>query len=230
VTDTSRDPNSRDPKSFQLTPELHRYLVDHCEPLDEVQRSLIDTTADLGPIARMQVAPEQGHLLTLLTAALEVRNAVEIGTFTGYSSLCIARGLPDGGTLLCCDVSDDWTSIARAAWERAGVAERIELRLGPALATLEALPNEPRFELAFIDADKTSYLAYFDALVPRMRTNGIILVDNVLWGGSVIDATATDADTEAIRAFNDHVAADPRVETVMLPIADGLTLLRKRAT
>lgn len=216
------------PKSFLLTSEIHSYLVAHGTPPDDVQRALIEETAALGPIAEMQIAPEQGAFLTVLTRLVGARDAVEVGTFTGYSSLCIARGLHDGGRLLCCDVSEEWTAIARRAWERAGVADRIELRLGPALETLRALPDEPRFDLGFIDADKTNYAAYYEEVLRRLRSNGVILVDNVLWGGAVIDPQRDDADTNAIRAFNDMVAADDRVDAVMLPVADGLTLLRRR--
>lgn len=216
------------PKSFLLTPEIHSYLVAHGTPPDDVQRALIEETAALGPIAEMQIAPEQGAFLTVLTRLAGARRAVEVGTFTGYSSLCIARGLPDGGRLLCCDVSEEWTAIARRAWERAGVADRIELRLGPALETLRALPDEQVFDLAFIDADKVNYAGYYEEVLRRLRPNGVILVDNVLWSGAVIDPQRDDADTNAIRAFNDMVAADDRVDTVMLPVADGLTLLRRR--
>jgi caffeoyl-CoA O-methyltransferase len=176
----------------------------------------------------MQVAPEQGAFLTILTQALGVRDAVEVGTFTGYSALCIARGLGDGGRLLCCDVSEEWTAVGRPYWEKAGIADRIDLRIAPAVDTLNALRNEPQFDLAFIDADKPNYGNYFDALVPRMRANGVLLIDNVLWGGNVINPDANDDNTVAIKAFNDKAAADPRVETVMLPISDGLTMCRKR--
>src|SRR5262245_61199751 len=177
----------RTPKSFLLSVELGDYLVAHGTPPDAVQEGLIEATAALGPVAGMQVAPEQGAFLTILTQALGVQSAVEVGTFTGYSALCIARGLGEGGRLLCCDVSDEWTAIGRPYWEKAGVADRIDLRIAPALATLNALPNEPQFDLAFIDADKPNYGNYFDALLPRMRANGVILVDNVLWSGNVIN-------------------------------------------
>jgi caffeoyl-CoA O-methyltransferase len=216
------------PKSFSLSRPVHDYLVAHSEPLDDVQHWLIEETEKLGPIARMQIAPEQGAFLTMLAQLLDARSIVEVGTFTGYSSLCLARGLAPGGRLLCCDVSDEWTSVAREAWTRAGVDDRIELRLAPAIETLRTLPEEPSIDLCFIDADKGGYLDYFEALVPRMRANGVLAVDNVLWSGRVADPEATDDDTEAIRRFNVHAAADPRVDTVMLPIADGLTLLRKR--
>ena len=155
-----------------------------------------------------------------------MRRAVEIGTFTGYSALCIARALPADGTLLCCDVSEEWTSVGRRYWERAGVAGAITLALGPALETLRALPADATFDLAFIDADKPSYLAYYEELVPRVAPGGLILVDNTLWSGRVVDPDAHDPDTDAIRAFNAHVAADPRTDTVLLPVGDGLTLCR----
>jgi caffeoyl-CoA O-methyltransferase len=216
------------PKSFLLTAELGDYLVAHGTPPDDVQRALITETAELGAVAGMQVAPEQGAFLTILTRALGVQRAIEIGTFTGYSALCIARGLPADGRLTCCDVSEEWTAIAQRAWKQAGVDDRIELRIAPALDTLGALAAEDRFDLAFIDADKPNYGNYFDALVPHMRSNGVILVDNVLWSGNVVNADATDNNTKAIRAFNDKLAADPRVEAVMLPISDGLTLARVR--
>jgi caffeoyl-CoA O-methyltransferase len=217
-----------EPKSFLLSEPLARYLVEHGTPPDDIQRALIEETAGLGPIAMMQIAPEQGAFLTMLTRLLHVHRAVEVGTFTGYSSLCIARGLAPGGRLLCCDVSDEWTSIGRRYWERAGVADRIDLRIAPAVETLRALPTDEPIDLAFIDADKPNYPVYFDEVVTRLRPNGVVLVDNVLWSGNVVNADATDENTDAIRAFNDMVAGDSRVDTVMLPIADGLTLCRKR--
>jgi caffeoyl-CoA O-methyltransferase len=215
-------------KSLGLSPALHAYLVAHGTPPDEVQRELIAETAKLGPIAMMQVAPEQGAFLTLIARLIGAREAVEVGTFTGYSSLPIARGLAPGGRLLCCDVSAEWTRIARRAWERAGVSDRIELRIAPAADTLRALPEETGFDLAFIDADKPSYGVYYEEILKRTRPGGLILVDNVLWSGAVIDDAVQDENTRAIRAFNDRVAADPRVDCVMMPISDGLTLLRKR--
>jgi caffeoyl-CoA O-methyltransferase len=217
------------PKSFNLSPEIHEYLVAHGTPPDDVQRWLInETKTRVGDMALMQIAPEQGAFMTVLTRLLDVHHAVEVGTFTGYSGLCIARGLAPGGRLLCCDVSEEWTGLAREAWDRDGVADRIELRIAPALETLRALPRDEPIDLAFIDADKPNYANYYEELLPRLRTNGVILVDNTLWGGGVIDASRTDENTKAIQAFNDTVAADDRVETVLLPISDGLTLLRKR--
>ncbi len=216
------------PKFVPMSAELHAYLVSHGSPPDEIQRALIDETHALGSISIMQISPEQGAFMTLLARILGARRAIEIGTFTGYSALCLARGLPEDGELVCCDVSEKWTNIGRPYWERAGVAHKIDLRIAPASATLADLPRKPSFDLAFIDADKSGYVDYFEALLPRMRTGGIILVDNVLWMGAVIAPENDEEDTVAIRRFNDFVAADPRVDCVMLPIADGLTLLRKR--
>jgi caffeoyl-CoA O-methyltransferase len=216
------------PKSFHLTPEIHQYLVAHGTPPDDVQQALIERTSELGGISMMQIAPEQGAFMTILTRLLGVQHAVEVGTFTGYSALCIARGLADGGKLVCCDVSDEWTAIAREYWDRAGVADRIDLRIAPALETIAALPEDEHLDLVFIDADKENYANYYDALLPRLRVNGMILVDNTLWSGAVIDKSRDDSSTLAIRAFNDMVAADDRVDTVQLAISDGVTLLRKR--
>jgi caffeoyl-CoA O-methyltransferase len=216
------------PKSFFLSAEAHEYLVAHGTPPDEIQQALIEETAKLGGIANMQIAPEQGTFLTMLTRLIGARRAVEVGTFTGYSSLCIARGLPADGHLLCCDVSEEWTAIARAYWARAGVEDRIELKIAPAVETLAALPEDAAIDLAFIDADKPNYPNYYEALLARLRPNGVIAVDNVLWSGAVIDPDANDENTAAIKAFNDFVAADDRVDVVMLPLADGLTLARKR--
>jgi caffeoyl-CoA O-methyltransferase len=179
-------------------------------------------------LALMQISTEQGAFMQLLVGALGAKRAVEVGTFTGYSALCIARGLGEGGRLTCCDVSEEWTAIGREAWKRAGVDGRIELVIAPAIETLQALPADDPIDVAFIDADKPSYAAYFEELVPRVRTNGLILVDNTLWGGAVVDDNAQDEGTTAIRAFNDLVASDDRVETAMLPLGDGVTVLRKR--
>jgi predicted O-methyltransferase YrrM len=215
-------------KFTALTPDLYRYLLAHNPPEDAVLRELAAETAALGPISMMQVAAEQGAFLTWLVRLLGVRFAVEIGTFTGYSAISIARGLPPGGRLLCCDVSEEWTTIARRSWTRAGLADRITLRLAPATATLAALPPDPPIDFAFIDADKPNYRAYYEALLPRLAPRGVIVFDNVLWGGSVVDAAKHDESTTAIRALNDAIVADDRVESVMLPVADGITLVRRR--
>ncbi len=216
------------PKSFHLSPEVHAYLVQHGTPPDEIQRALIEETQKLGGISMMQIAPEQGAFMTLLARTIGARYALEVGTFTGYSALCIARALPDAGRLICCDVSEEWTAIARRYWEKAGVSEKIDLRIAPALDTLRALPQQPQLDFAFIDADKPGYIAYYEEIQKRLRPGGLILVDNVLWLGRVVDSNANDEQTLAIRDFNNHVARDSRVECVMLPVSDGLTLLRKR--
>jgi caffeoyl-CoA O-methyltransferase len=217
-----------DPKSFFLSPEIHAYIVAHGTPPDPVLEELARETEGIGPLARMLVAPEQGALLTLLTKLAGARRAIEVGTFTGYSALCIARGLPADGKLLCCDVSEEWTSVGRRYWEKAGVAGKIELRIAPATETLRALPEREEWDLAFIDADKVNYAAYYAEVLKRLRPGGLIMVDNVLWSGRVVDPAADDEQTEAIRSFNDTVAKDDRVERAMIPIADGLTLIRKR--
>jgi len=207
---------------------MHQYLVDHSMPADAVQRALVEETRALGGVSGMQVGPEQGALLTLLARTVGARRAVEVGTFTGYSALCIARGLAEGGSLLCCDVSEEWTAIARRAWAAAGVADRITLRLAPALETLRSLPAEPHLDLAFLDADKGGYRAYAEELIPRLRSGGLLLVDNVLWSGRVLAPDPDDVDSGHIAAFNDWLAADPRVDCAMLPVADGLTLALRR--
>jgi caffeoyl-CoA O-methyltransferase len=174
----------------------------------------------------MVVAPEEAALLTFLVRLLGARNVVEVGTFTGSSSLCLARGLAPGGSLTTFDISAEWTGLAREFWTRAGVADRIELRLGPAVETLRALPAEPHLDLAFIDADKPGYIAYWEELVPRMRPGALLLVDNTLFSGQVIEEFPGEK-AAAVHAFNEHARKDERVELVMLPIADGLTLARK---
>ena len=211
-----------------LAPEIADYIADRTAPPDDVLVRLQARTAELGRAAGMQIGADQGALLTLLTRLVGARSAVEVGTFTGYSSISIARGLAPGGHLLCCDVSEEFTAIAREAWAEAGLTDVIELRIAPAVETLRALPAEATIDLAFIDADKGNYGAYFDELVPRVRAGGLLLVDNTLWSGRVVDETADDENTLAIRAFNDQVAADERVESYLLPIGDGLTLIRKR--
>lgn len=211
-----------------LTPQLHAYIVDHSAPVDSVLTDLVEETARLFPDHKgMQIGPEQGAFTTLLTRICGAREIVEIGTFTGYSSICFARGLPDDGRLLALDVSDEWTSVARRYWERAGVADKITLRLGPALDSLRELPREPRFDLAFLDADKEGYVDYWEELVPRVRPGGLILADNTLSHGRVVDTTNTSPAVQGIRDFNRRLVEDDRVTQVLLPIGDGLTLARK---
>lgn len=212
-------------KPLPLTPELHAYLVAHGSAPDEIVRELAEETrAALPAQADMQVAPEQAAFLTFLTRLLGVRQAVEVGTFTGLSSLAIARGLAEGGRLTCFDISEEYTGVARRYWTRAGVQDRIQLRIGPARDTLRELPQERYLDFAFIDADKVGYPVYWDELVPRMRPGAVIAVDNTLRGGRVL--APQNADDRAIAAFNDEILADVRVEVVMLPIADGVTLAR----
>jgi len=207
--------------------DLHEYLVAHGSTPDPVVADLIKETWSVLPkSAGMQVSPEQARFLELLARLIGARYAVEVGTFTGLSSIAITRGMGPEGRMLCCDVSEEYTSIARRYWARAGLTDQIELRLAPALDTLRALPAEPHLDLVFIDADKTGYSAYWAELVPRVRPGGVLLVDNTLWSGRVLNPVSDD--DKAIAAFNDEVAADDRVESVLLPIADGLTLARRR--
>ena len=215
-----------DHRSFFLDDDLHDYVIAHTTPADPVRRSLTEATAALGPWAGMQVADDQAALLSTLVAAVRPTLAVEIGTFTGSSSLAIARALPSGARLLCCDVSEEWTAIARHHWEAAGVDDRIDLAIAPALETLQGL-GDAVVDFAFIDADKTGYLAYYEELVPRLSPHGLLAIDNVLWSGRVLDETAQDDDTVALRALNDRIVADNRVEVVMLSVGDGLTLVRR---
>jgi len=215
-------------RSFLVTDAVRDYAVSHgsWQP-DEVISQLHAETAELGDAAGMQIGDDQGQFLTMLARLIGARRAVEVGTFTGYSSLCMARGLADGGNLLCCDVSEEWTRIALRAWERAGLADRIELRLAPALETLRGLPTDADLDLVFIDADKPNYGAYWDELVPRVRPGGLLLADNVLWSGEIVEPAADDQNRTALQLFNNKVAADPRVEVVVLTAFDGLTVARK---
>ena len=210
------------------SPAIGDYLLAHSTPADDVLRELAaETTRAFPDAAGMQISHDEGELLTMLTRLVGATRAVEVGVFTGYSSICIARGLAPSGTLLACDVSDEWTSVARRYWDRAGVADRIDLRIAPAIETLRALPTDETVDFAFIDADKGGYPAYYAELVVRLRSGGLIVLDNVLRGGRVIDPTATGPADLAIRAINDQVVADPRVSVVMLPVRDGVTLIRK---
>ena len=215
------------PKSVFLPPALADYAAAHSTPADPVLDSLAERTRQLGEVAGMQISPDQGALLTMITRMVGAHLAIEVGTFTGYSSICIARGLAPGGRLIACDRSDEWTTVARAAWLDAGVADAIDLRLGPATDTLAALPDDLVVDLAFIDADKAGYIGYYEAIMAWLRPGGVILADNVLWYGRVTDPADTDPDTVAIREFNRHVLADRRVEVVVLPIADGLSVIRR---
>jgi predicted O-methyltransferase YrrM len=204
------------------------YASAHSSRPDGVQLALQDATRKrTGSAAGMQIGDDQAVLMEIIARAMGARRAVEVGTFTGYSALALVRGMGPEGRLLCCDVNEKWTAIAREYWERAGVSDQIELRLGPAMDTLRALPPGEQFDLAFLDADKPGYLAYYQEIVPRLRVGGLLLADNTLQGGDVLDAGASDQSTVAIRAFNDTVAVDARVRQVLLPIGDGVTFLQK---
>jgi caffeoyl-CoA O-methyltransferase len=211
-----------------VNPALDDYLVAHASPADDILRDLVEETHQLVPGTTMQITHDEGELLTMLVRLTGAAFAVEVGVFTGYSSICIARGLNPGGRLLACDVSEEWTSVARRYWERAGLDDRIDRRLAPAAETLRAVPVEETVDFAFIDADKSGYPTYYEELVPRMRPGGLIVLDNVLRGGRVVDPSAQDADDRAIRQINDTITADSRVQSVMLPLRDGVTLARKR--
>jgi len=217
-------------RTLNLTDPLYDYLLSVSLREPAVLRRLREETAR-DEMARMQVAPEQGQFMTWLVGLTGVRQALEIGVFTGYSSLCIALGLPAAGRVIACDVSESWTRVARRYWREAGVDHKIELRLAPAAETLADLlrqGNAGRFDFAFIDADKENYDLYYERCLELIRPGGLIAIDNVLWGGAVIDTSAQDADTAAIRALNEKLHDDARVDITLLPVADGLTLLRKR--
>ena len=212
-----------------IDPAVIDYVLEHSSPADDLLRDLARETREALPDeSGMQVSHDEGGLLTMLARLTGARRAVEVGVFTGYSSICIARGMAADGHLLACDVSEEFTSIARRYWKRAGLEDRIELRIGPALDTLRALPAEPTLDLAFIDADKTSYPLYYEELVTRLRPGGVIVLDNVLQGGWVLDPATQQASVQAVRETNDMVAGDDRVDAVMLPMRDGVTIARKR--
>ncbi|HKR69669.1 MAG TPA: class I SAM-dependent methyltransferase [Streptosporangiaceae bacterium] len=216
-------------RSEQLSDALQEYVAAHSAQPDQILQDLAaDTASRFGEASGMQIGADQGAFMSMLARVIGARRAVEVGTFTGYSAICIARGLTEDGTLLCCDVSDEWTSLARDYWKRAGLADRIELRLAPAAQTLRALPAGTSFDIAFIDADKTGYVEYWDLIVPMIRQNGLIIVDNTLSHGRVVDSANTDANVEGIRRFNEHAMADDRTEIVLLPIGDGVSIARKR--
>jgi caffeoyl-CoA O-methyltransferase len=191
----------------------------------EVERE----TAGLGSLANMQTSAEQAALLELLARATGARRAIEIGTFTGYGAIRIARGIGRDGSLLCCELEQRWADVARRHLDRAGVGERVEIRVAPALETLRSLPSEPAFDLAYLDADKTGYPDYYEELVPRLRPGGLLAIDNVLMSGRVLEPPPDDAGARAVAGLNDRIPADQRVESVMLGMADGLTLVRRSA-
>lgn len=214
-------------RSSLLPDHIQRYLLDHTTAADPVLDRIAARTAELGDVARMQIGADQGRFLTTLVRAIHAGFAVEVGTFTGYSSVCIARGLAEHGRLLCCDISEEWTTIAREAWAEAGIDDRIDLVLAPATETLDRLDQPVDF--AFIDADKPRYVEYLDRLLPRLSERGVIAVDNVLWRGTVADPDAEEDDNlRALRSFNDHVVARDDCDVVMLPVGDGVSLITRR--
>ena len=216
--------------SMGLPADLEQYLVKHGVREPELLARLRDETA-LIPQHNMQIAPEQGALLALLVELTGAKRCLEIGTFTGYSSLIVALAMPPDGTIVCCDVSEEWTAVARRYCAEAGVADRVDLRLAPALETLDELlagGAEGTFDFAFVDARKSEYPDYHERVVRLLRSGGLAAYDNVLWGGAVADDSKQDADTLAIRRLNDRLASDERVTIAMLPLADGVTLARKR--
>ncbi len=216
------------PKYTPVSETLHEYMLAHRTPDDPVLVELRAETAErMGMAAGMQIAAEQGTFMAMLVELMGARRILEVGTFTGYSSLCMARALPPDGRLITCDVSDDFTSIARRYWEKGGVADRIELRLGPGLESLRSLPTDPVFDLGFIDADKPSYPDYYEEILERLRPGGLIALDNVFWSGQVANPHDESPNTVALREINDRIAADRRVQSVMLAVSDGLTLARK---
>lgn len=210
-----------------LSPELFDYVVAHGSTPDEVQGALIAETKALGDPAGLQISPDEGAFLTLFTRIIGARRAIEVGTFTGYSALCITRGMGPSGRMTCCDVSEEWTSIARKYWAKDGIADQIELKIGPGVDTLRALPAEPVYDLAFIDADKPSYPQYWEELVPRVKSGGVILVDNALLHGGVLESNPAEG-AAAVDALNARAVADDRVEAALITIADGIMLARKR--
>jgi predicted O-methyltransferase YrrM len=217
-------------RTLPLDDALYQYLLDASLREPPVLRRLREETARL-PQHNMQIAPEQGQFMQMLVRMMGARRCIEVGVFTGYSSLAVALALPEDGVIVACDVSEEYTAVARRYWRDAGVAERIDLRIAPALQTLQALLRDGgagTYDFAFIDADKTNYLEYYERLLQLLRSGGVIAVDNVLWGGAVIDASDVGDSARAIREFNRALAADDRIDVSLVPIGDGVTLARKR--
>ena len=217
-------------RSINLTDSLYQYLLDNSLREPDVLESLRKETAQL-PTANMQIAPEQGQFMALLVQLIGAQKTIEVGVYTGYSALAVAVALPDNGQILACDISEEYTSVARRYWQKANVTNKIDLHLAPATETLNKAISQGKsasFDFAFIDADKENYGEYFELCLELLRPGGLIAVDNVLWGGSVIDPEKQDVDTCAIRAFNQQLLSDDRVDISMVPIADGLTLARKK--
>ena len=211
-----------------LPKKISRYIAEHAVREPEILRELRAATSSL-PNAGMQIGADQGQFMALLVQAIGARNCLEIGTFTGYSALAVALAMPENGRIVCCDISEEWTAIGRPFWEKAGVDRKIDLRIGPALRTLDELKKETQsFDFVFIDADKTNYANYYEACLPMLRPGGILAVDNTLWSGWVADRGHHDDDTVALCKFNDKLHSDDRVEIALLPLGDGVTLALKK--
>ena len=211
-----------------LTDELHAYVVAHGAREDEVLTRVRTETAAMGDIAVMQIAPDQGALMTMLARITGARRALEVGTFTGYSAICIARGLADDGELIACELDPERAAIAERNLRAAGLSERVDVRVGPAAETLASLAGSEPFDLAFIDADKTSYPAYFEAALELLRAGGLLILDNVLLDGRVLEPAESDDSAVVMARLNAELAIDPRIDVAMIAVADGLTLARKR--
>ncbi len=217
-------------RTLSVTDDIHQYLVEHSVREPEVLARLRKVTAVM-PDAQMQIGPEQGQFMALLARLIDARRCIEIGVFTGYSSLVVALALPEDGRIVACDVNEKWTSIARQFWREAGVEDKIELRLQPAGRTLDELlaaDGAGKYDYAFIDADKTAYDGYYEQSLKLIRSGGLILVDNTLWSGKVADAGNKEEDTVALRAFNTKLLKDERIDLSLVPIGDGLTVIRKK--
>jgi predicted O-methyltransferase YrrM len=217
-------------RRLQITDELHRYLVDHSVREPDVLARLRTATASL-PQAQMQIGPEQGQLMALLAKLVGAKRCIEVGVFTGYSSLAVALALPQDGRILACDVSEKWTAIARRFWREAGVEHKIELKLQPAVRTLEELlaaGETGRYDFAFVDADKPAYDTYYELLLKLLRPGGLMALDNTLWSGAVADPDEREPNAVALRALNEKLHRDERIDLSLLPVGDGLTLARKR--
>ena len=217
-------------RTLTMTDPLYDYLLSVNRPLPDLFARLRAETLQL-PMAMMQISVEQGRFMELVTQLIQAKKVLEVGVFTGYSALVVAQALPEEGTLIACDVSEEWTSIGRRYWQEAGVAHKIDLRIAPALQTLDGLLADGHvgtFDFAFIDADKSNYQKYYEEILDRTRPGGLILIDNVIWSGEVLNPANQTADTRAIRELNDFLASDQRVDVLMLPIADGLTICYKK--
>ncbi|HET6725585.1 MAG TPA: class I SAM-dependent methyltransferase [Gammaproteobacteria bacterium] len=217
-------------RTININDALYQYLLDVSVREPGVLRRLREETARM-PNSNMQISPEQGRFLAMLVQVIGARRCIEVGVFTGYSSLSVALALPEDGRIVACDVSEEYTDVARRYWNEAGVADKVDLRLGPALNTLEEMidaDEDRQYDFAFIDADKTHYANYYERTLKLLKPNGLIAVDNTLWSGRVIDDANEDEDTVAIREFNENLYGDDRIDLCLVPIGDGLTLARKR--